>query len=110
MYHITNEEFQQLKSTIQYLTNKIDTVLADYEGAEKQGFCIWIPCKVGDTLYVPSQGSVLNGTVDRIVIGKNNKIFIFATNNSGADWVFYPDNFNKNVFLTYEEAKAAIQK
>lgn len=81
--------------------------LKEYEDAEENGLLVRLPCKVGDTLFVPSQGTILSGTVDKISVSERD-VYVFSKNDC-ADWAFTPVDFGTTVFLTCEEAEAALK-
>ena len=99
--------------------------LAEYEDAEEQGLLLRLPCKVGDTLYcvgtechadiVPDEECDL--LIDCDECGHNKKWVVFertATKYLIGVLMGYGmlSNFEykKNVFLTREEAEAALEK
>lgn len=97
-----------------------DQILADEEikhafellKAEKEGRLIVPPCKVGDTVYVISQGQGFNcrwgvyeGKVTDIHIDKYNKITIRAENGEKFFGYYEP----KFVFLSREDAENALK-
>lgn len=71
--------------------------LADYEDAEEQGRIVRLPCKVGDTVYVV-KNVVSRGYPDPII---TKQIF-------EEKFRYEHLNFPKAVYLTYEEAEAAL--
>ena len=81
--------------------------LSEIVRAETEGRMVILPCKVGDTLFVPSQGTILNGTADEIRVGECD-VYVFSKHDS-SNWVFTPVNFGKTVFLSREDAEAALQ-
>ena len=66
--------------------------------AEKDGQCVVLPCKVGDTVY---RTFVVEGRKPLIMEVKMNNLH---------DIVYFLDKFGKTVFLTCEEAEAALGK
>ncbi len=87
--------------------NILSKRLAAYADAEEQGLLVRLPCKTGDTLFVASQGTILSGTVDKITVSERD-VYVFSKHDS-ADWVFTPANFGRIVFLSREEAEAALK-
>ena len=85
-----------------------------YKNLEEHGLLIRLPCKVGDTVYmivgdIDEDGKVTNIMIDtdviqRISIRKNTKVF------TGEYSASYEENFCKTVFLTKEEAEAALER
>ena len=95
-------------------TRKVLRKLAEYEDAEEQGFLLRLPCKVGDTVYIP--------------IALNNKIYIGVCRGFKTDKymgrgmlveIQYEDgdkswedfsSFGKTVFLTQAEAEQKLKE
>ena len=80
--------------------------------ADKDGRCVVLPCKVGDTVYFVNAKKIL----EFAVVG-------YAVDETGISWVysehvdktghtnertFSPDRFGKNTFFTREEAEKAL--
>lgn len=88
--------------------------LADYEDAEEQGLLVKLPCKVGDTVYVPTRNFVSELRITLVSIDTNDMTMYFGwLLNSG----IYPnlDGFfgyelGKTVFLTHEEAEKKLEE
>ena len=81
--------------------------------AEKEGRLIVLPCKVGDTVYAPFCGKVYRETIDKIIINRftTPQIWIetklpFVTSRLER----WDMAIGKTVFLTREEAEAALSK
>lgn len=90
--------------------------LAAYEEAEEQGLLVRLPCKVGDTLYAPTRNIVSEFRIIRFVIGGYDKHYLWVnwhlekgiTGNFRID-VIPAEDIGKTVFLTREEAEAALK-
>lgn len=82
-----------------------------YEDAEEQGRMVILPCKVGDALFVTNEGTCLPAVrMVELVTWCNGKVFIRAVNNrTGVEYYCSTEDFGKTVFLTREEAKAAMK-
>ena len=88
--------------------------LADYEDLEEQGLLVRLPCKVGDTVYVPTRNFVSELRITLVSIDTNDMAMYFSwLLNSG----IYPnlDGFSgyelgKTVFLTREEAEKKLKE
>jgi hypothetical protein len=91
--------------------NEIADKLAAYEDTEEQGRLVILPCKVGDALFVTDEGTCLPAVrMVELVTWCNGKVFIRAVNNrTGIDYYCSAEDFGKTVFLTREEAKAAMK-
>ena len=77
--------------------------------ADKEGHVVALPCKVGDMVYVSYGEGYRSCAVDRIHVLVNNEVQIrmrhFITETL---WLSASD-FGKTVFLTSEEAEAALE-
>ena len=88
--------------------------LATYEDLEEQGLLVRLPCKVGDTVYVPTRNFVSELRITLVSVDTNEMEMYFSwLLNSG----IYPnlDGFHgyklgKTVFLTREEAEKKLEK
>lgn len=84
--------------------------LLELSQAEKDGRLVVLPCKVGDTVYITYGEGYKPCVVDRIHIIANNQVQVrlrcFCTETL---WLSASD-FGKTVFLTHEEAEAALKK
>lgn len=65
--------------------------------AEKEGRCVVLPWKVGDTVYEPYPDGIDQAGVDKIIIEISTKIGIYEISDVG-----------KTVFLTKEQAEAKL--
>lgn len=86
--------------------------LADYEDLEEQGRLVKLPCKVGDTVYVPTRDLISELRIVHITISKNNTFFHWMLSTG-----IYPnldgfsvDKIGKTVFLTKSEAEAKLKE
>ena len=75
--------------------------LAAYEDAEEQGLLVRLPCKVGDTVWVIITSYVCGelGDLPETRHYIENRLFKLSI----------LENFGKTVFLTREEAEAALK-
>ena len=88
--------------------------LATYEDLEEQGLLVRLPCKVGDTVYVPTRNFVSELRITLMSVDTNDMAMYFSwLLNSG----IYPnlDGFSgyelgKTVFLTREEAEKKLEE
>lgn len=80
--------------------------LAEYENLEEQGKLPKLPCVVGDITYSLSKlhGGITEAIVKKIEIDADG--FWVITSES----IYSFDDFGKTVFLTKEEAEAALKK
>ena len=86
--------------------------LGKYEDAEEQGLLLRLPCKVGDTVYVPTRDFISELRIVHISISKNNTFFHWMLNAG-----IYPnldgfsvDKIGEVVFLTKSEAEAKLKE
>ncbi len=82
------------RAPVKWQNNRRDVLckLAEYEDLEEQGLLLRLPCKVGDTVYCIMTG----------LSYKNPSIFKMKF-----DYELMK-HFGKRVFLTHEEAEAAL--
>lgn len=85
----------------------------EYKDLEEQGLLVRLPCKVGDTVYVPTRNFVSELRITLVSVDTNDMAMYFSwLLNSG----IYPnlDGFSgyelgKTVFLTREEAEKKLE-
>lgn len=90
--------------------------LAAYEDAEEQGRLVILPCKVRDKVYLLWSCGKHGKSVSEMVV-KHIDIDLmpdieFACRKekgTGSYWFFKPKDIGKTVFLTREEAEAALK-
>ena len=101
---------------LETLNNTPISRLVELAEADKDGRCVVLPCKVGDTVYILNRILGTDNTVyDRICARKIrgyggnalNKVWLFASGDS-YDLSIFPSEFGKTVFLTREEAEKAL--
>ena len=82
--------------------------LAHYEDLEEQGRLIELPCKIGDTVWDIKWWD--DTTETRVIDGKTyfRRVMKHKVTKSKFKLFDY-DNFGKTVFLTREEAEAALK-
>ena len=92
--------------------NMVATKLGEYERAEEQGLLVRMPCKVGDTVYVPTRNFVSELRIIMVSIDMHGTYFRWMLNSG-----IYPnlDGFSgsklgKTVFLTREEAEKKLEE
>ena len=111
IYDISNKLFG-LNTSRADKTRIILEKLAEYEDLEEQGRLIKLPCKLGDTVYVPTRDFVSELRIVHITVSKNNTFFHWTLNTG-----IYPNldgfsgnNIGKTVFLTESEAEAKLKE
>lgn len=100
------------------LERQIFEKLQRYEDLEEGGKLIELPCKIGDTVYYINthirlslfKNTVYEAKVARFVTTRyGTSIVIQIRNEYGCTELYSEDNYNKTVFLTKEEAEAALK-
>ena len=81
--------------------------LAEYETAEDEGRLVVLPCKVGDTVYLPNKyaGIVVPFNIVEFCMFKDEYAIIDDSDNE-----YKIEDFGKAVFLTHEEAEKALEE
>ena len=80
--------------------------LRELAEADKDGRCIVLPCKVGDTVYFALLGRIIEKQVFSIVsFSKSTRIYC-----GGTSEYFRPEDIGKTFFLTREEAEKDLQE
>ncbi len=91
--------------------------LRELAAADKDGRCIVLPCKAGDTIYMIRRALNADHIArDEIVIRKVmgysgnaiNKVWL-TVNECAYNLSIFPSEFGKTVFLTREEAERALR-
>lgn len=87
-----------------------------YEDAEEQGRLVILPCKVGDTVYAPTRNFISEFRVSQFDFGGYEKPYLWVEwyLTKGITGDFRIDGISateigKTVFLTREEAEAALK-
>ena len=81
--------------------------------ADRDGRCVVLPCKIGDTVYDILMGKITEKTIISIpfLMSKSvNHLCLQAINNRDALTTIETENLGKTVFLTREEAEAALER
>lgn len=101
------KEYWEHKQVSEYLRK-----LKDYEDLEEQGRLVKLPCKVGDTVYVPTRDFISELRIVHISISKNNTFFHWMLNDGIYQNLdgFSVDKIGKTVFLTKAEAEAKLKE
>ena len=81
--------------------------LKEYEDLEEQNRLKKLPCAVGDKIYLPNEyvGKVIDFEIIEICVFKEEIMFIDDSENE-----YFISDFGKPVFLTIEEAEAALKE
>lgn len=81
--------------------------------ADREGRCVVLPCKIGDTIYDIQMGKITEKTIISIpfLLSKSvNHLCLHAINIRNAITTIDTENLGKTVFLTREEAEDALEK
>ena len=113
------DKLLELSNENQFGRNDAYYKLQHYEDLEEQGRLITLPCKIGDTVYYINthnrlslfKNTVYEAKVARFVTTRyGTSIVIQIRNEYGCTEHYSEDNYNKTVFLTREEAEAALKE
>lgn len=85
-----------------------------YKNLEEQGLLVRLPCKIGDTVYVPTRNFISELRITLVSVDTNDMAMYFSwLLNSGIypnlDG-FYGYELGKTVFLTCEEAEKKLEE
>ena len=103
---------------LETLNNTPISRLVELAEADKDGRCVVLPCKVGDTVYMIERiFDIDNGVCDEIcarkIIGHGgnnlNKLWLIGSGGIYNVYIFVSE-FGKTVFLTREEAEKALEE
>ena len=112
------DKLLELSNENQFGRNEAYYKLQRYEDLKEQGRLIGLPCKIGDTVYYINthnrlslfKNTVYEAKVARFVTTRyGTSIVIQIRNEYGCTELYSEDNYNKTVFLTKEEAEAALK-
>lgn len=96
------KELSDARSELQAANEAVDS----YRSAEKEGRCVVLPCKVGDTVYCTNTGRVKEAEVSGFGIGYGGTVWFTLDISKDIHWTI--ERFGKTVFLTRSEAEAAL--
>ena len=105
--HIVDMSDSLVEFSYQEIVRRLIDKLCIYEDLEEQGLLLRLPCKVGDTLcWIDAYGDLRNSEVNSMFVEQGIDGVIIETlicNISAKE-------LGKTVFLTKEEAEAALEK
>ena len=116
------ECYETVKSSMAYYVGTLDGAegkipnrLRELAEADKDGRCVVLPCKVGDTIYFAHVHPILRYTVTGYEMGNAGISRIrckHVDKETGLtfNFTFRPSSIGKTVFLTREEAEKALQE
>lgn len=95
-----------------YPTRRIIEKLAEYEDAEEQGLLLWLPLKIGDTVYSVTRDFISEYKI--CSIEKYNEGLFFNWKCENGMYInirgFTNYQIGKDVFLTQAEAKQKLKE
>lgn len=80
--------------------------LRELAEADKAGCVVVLPCKMGDTVYIPLLGRIIDKRVITIIINHGSRIVYCAETSLR----FCPEDIGKTVFLTREDAESVLEE
>lgn len=109
------EVFEQITGQMDRRSEWIDEIadkLAEYEDAEEAGRLVKLPCALGDTVYaITADNSIVEYDVVGITIEHYRvQVELWSKNIIPMRRWENNEDFGKTVFLTREEAEAALKK
>lgn len=86
--------------------------LKEYKDLDEQGLLLKLPCKVGDTVYVPHRGKIQEMIIQMVSWNGTGFFFSWTLNSGIYPWLdgFGDMNIGKTVFLTQEEAEQKLKE
>ena len=89
--------------------------LAEYEDLEEQGLLIKLPCKIGDIVYYPEAGRILEKKIVCFMVSRKAKITVFFNYQNNCMGYLLNESceleyIGKIVFLTREEAEEELRR
>lgn len=113
---LTPEDIIKALKTLDLLTEATNGIslnrIREFAQAEQDGRLLVLPCKIGDTLFDTTMGDIKELTVKSIpmmLYPHGLHIGLNATNYRGAFLLIEMWQIGKTVFLTREEAEAALK-
>lgn len=111
--NIETQFFSAMLDLLLLVEQKEREKLKEYEDLEAQGLLLKLPCKIDSTVYAIVEGHIAEYKVKNYIINETGITAIRVLKQIGdCDYsnIFYIEDFNKTVFLTREEAEAALRK
>lgn len=88
--------------------------LRELAEADKDGRCVVLPCKVGDTVYFVNAKQILEFTVVGYAVDETGISWVYSEHvyKTGHTYerTFSPDRIGKTTFLSREEAEKALEE
>lgn len=85
----------------------------EYKNADNKDLLIKLPCRVGDRLYQPTEGFISEYIVGYIEVSTFNNLFFHTGLVKGVNMIggiLPEDEIGRTVFLTRDQAEAAIKE
>ena len=112
-YKFTDKHMQILDYLDKYLIVECLNKLVEYEDLEEQGKLLKLPCAVGDTVYIVEDDCDYGWDCYTKAMCKNceyRNLHIEEDIFSLSEIALHLNNFGKTVFITREEAEAALKE
>ena len=96
----------------QGFSDGVKNIEAKYEDLGEQGLLLRLPCKVGDTVYVPHRGKIQEMIIQMVSWNGTGFFFSWTLNSGIYPWLdgFGDMNIGKTVFLTQAEAEQKLKE
>ena len=122
-YEDTKRTPEQIEALEAAIMGKAVAQITEFEGlpvarlrelavADKDGRCVVLPCKVGDTVYFVNAKKILEFAVAGYAVDETGISWVYSehVDKTGHtnERTFSPDRFGKNTFFTREEAEKAL--
>lgn len=123
-FDLDKETFDGLQRIFNQLCDLTDILGDDYDldrlkelvQADREGRCVVVPCKVGETVYTIEQefnGFCTEVKIEKRIIdgcGGNLLNPVWVVSKKPYELHYFPSEFGKTVFTTLEEAESALEK
>ncbi len=108
------KEFADWIRRVRWQSKRCDEMyyeLKGYKDAEEQGLLLRLPCKVGDTVFIPMKPHILEYNITDFVISRYGAWLMHLEHEEGGRkfrTVELGESIGKTWFLTREKAEAAL--
>lgn len=84
--------------------------LRELAQADREGRCVVLPCKVGDTVYILTRTGVTEREIVQIEMMHDIEFYAVDYVRGETSVFFFPNDIGQTVFLTREEAQAKLKE
>lgn len=108
-YEDTGLEPEEMRELLHDSTGPLHKKLGEWIDAEQEGRLLVLPCKVGDTVYLPATddwGDILSYEVVEMGIDRDGPYFVINDEDHDHTPI---EELGKSVFMTREKAEAALK-